>query len=143
MTLAANVHVLRPMVPPVSAAGGITVERPAIAFQSNGLVTDDLMLWCLRRNRERLVAAEVRSYHPDALPTFFFARILTAAAERLADREFSTAEQSEFVEGLWPLATAVAAQPEAKWPLMLMQAVTELVRINLPLYEKESPCDRS
>jgi hypothetical protein len=137
VTPSANVHVLRPMVPPVIPAGGIADDRPAIAFKSNGLVTDDLMDWCIRRGGETRAAAEARSYHPDALPTLLFARILTATAERLADREFSIAEQSEFVVGLWPLAEAVVAQPEAKWPSMLMQAVTELVRINLPLREKE------
>lgn len=137
MTPSANVHVLRPMIPPVIPAGGIAVERPAIAFQPNGLVTEALMLWCIRRGGETRAAAEVRSYHPAAQPTLLFARILTAAAERLADREFSTAEQSEFVVELWPLASAVAVQPEAKWPSMLMQAVTELVRANLPLHEKE------
>lgn len=153
-----QVNVLRfPSRPAPPAPGGTSFDGPtiglrrpdpahlarlkAIAFKPNGKLTDVFMLQLLRRATETRSIAEVRSYHPDALPTLCITRVLAATIERIVGQEMTDSQRATATESLWPIAEKITAHSDEAVPHALAATIAHFIRLNLP--QEESPHDRS
>ncbi len=146
MSSATIVHFPATKVPPVQRSGGTLRPDPAhlarlqaIAFKLDGQLTDMFMLQVLRRAGETRSPAEARSYHPDALPTLYVARVLSATLERIAGQEMTDAQRVTATAHLWPIAEGITAHSDEAVPHALAATIAHFIRLNLP---QEAPHDR-